>query len=133
MNGLGFGTHTVFPTQSPATQRNKQFSFSVNNGVFSGNHTTNRIGDVTGRPAMNRVEGIVLHRTVSSNAESAINTTINNGGRSGFHVVIDTNGDLTQMNNLDNRANHVGRPTGDIDNNNSIGIEVVGMPTVILH
>ncbi|QTY28394.1 N-acetylmuramoyl-L-alanine amidase [Flavobacterium sp. CS20] len=36
-------------------------------------------------------------------------------------------GTVTQLNNFENRANHVGKPTGDVNNYNSIGIEAVGM------
>jgi len=78
---------------------------------------------------MNTIQGVVLHRTVSSTAESAVRTTRSNGGRTGFHIVVDKDGTITQVNNFENRANHVGKPKGDsgLDNYNSIGIEVVGL------
>src|SRR5699024_2333762 len=103
--------------------------YKINNGVLSGPKVFNDITNQTYRPKMSGgVKAVVLHRTVSSNATSAINTTKNNKGLTGFHIVIDKDGTIFQLNNFENRANHVGKPTGEITNHNSIGIEVVGMP-----
>jgi N-acetyl-anhydromuramyl-L-alanine amidase AmpD len=93
-----------------------------------GNGVVNKITSKTARPKMKNINSIVLHRTVSSNAGSAINTTMNSYGKTGFHIVIDKDGTITQVNNFDNRANHVGSPKGKVTNFNSIGIEIVGMP-----
>ncbi|XWN37316.1 MAG: N-acetylmuramoyl-L-alanine amidase [Balneola sp.] len=102
--------------------------YKVKKGVLTGTKVKNDITSKTKRPKMSGgVQGIVLHRTVSSSASSAINASKNSKGRVGFHVVVDTDGTLTQLNNFEDRANHVGKPTGKINNNNSIGIEVVGM------
>ena len=128
INGSGFSVgHMVFNPQ--IQYHNPKKPITINNGVISGGKVINNITSATVRPAMESIDGIVLHRTVSSTAESAIRTTINNGGRTGFHIVIDTDGTITQVNNLENRANHVGKPTGKLNNNNSIGVEVVGQHT----
>nr|WP_262895825.1 N-acetylmuramoyl-L-alanine amidase [Aureivirga marina] len=58
---------------------------------------------------MKSISAIVLHRTVSSTASSAVNTTKNNKGMTGFHIIIDKDGTVTQVNNFENRANHVGK------------------------
>ena len=103
--------------------------FTVNSGELIGPGVTNGISPITHRPKMSNIQGIVLHRTVSSTAASAVQTTRSNNGRTGFHIVVDKNGSIIQVNNLENRANHVGRPKGNsgLDNYNSIGIEVVGL------
>ena len=77
---------------------------------------------------MKSVKGIVLHRTVSSTSRSAVLTTFKNKGLTGFHAVVDKDGSITQVNNFDNRANHVGAKKGKsgISSYNSIGVEVVG-------
>ena len=75
---------------------------------------------------MKSVNAIVLHRTVSSTAQSAINTAVAGKGVPGFHLVVDKDGSITQIVNLDNKSNHVGPPTGDVNSSNSIGVEVVG-------
>ncbi|MDR1876288.1 MAG: N-acetylmuramoyl-L-alanine amidase [Flavobacteriaceae bacterium] len=99
---------------------------AITNGVASGGNVTNDISSSVSRPAMQSVKGIVLHRTVSSSASSAIRTAKSNEGKTGFHIVIDTDGSTTQLVNFNNRANHVGKQKIDIGNYNSIGIEVVG-------
>jgi len=101
--------------------------YKVSNGLLIGNNVTNRISPETSRERMDSKSGLVLHRTVSSSAQSTINAIVNSKGAVGYHIIVDKDGSITQMNNLDNRANHVGRPTGDISNNNSIGVSVVGM------
>ena len=100
---------------------------SVDDGKLQGDNVTVDISKDTYREEMPSVNAVVLHRTVSSNAQSAINTSRANKGRTGFHVVIDKDGSITQINNLNNRANHVGKPSTEVTNYNSIGIEVVGM------
>lgn len=102
--------------------------YTITNGVMKGEDVTNSITNTTLRPKLEMINAIVLHRTVSSSASSAVTTTMNNEGKSGFHIVVDTDGSITQVNNFNNRANHVGQPKGDVSNYNSIGIEVVGMP-----
>jgi RHS repeat-associated protein len=103
--------------------------YNITSGELSGPKVTNDITQVTHRPKLKSIEGVVLHRTVSSNAQSAVRTTKNNKGKTGFHVVVDTDGSSIQVNNFENRANHVGKPKGTsgIDNFNSIGVEVVGL------
>jgi RHS repeat-associated protein len=103
--------------------------YKIDNGVLSGPNVTSKITKSTYRPPMESVKAIVLHRTVSNNAESAINHSINMKGRVGFHIIIDKDGAITQINNFNNRANHVGKQKGGsgVSNYNSIGIEVVGM------
>ncbi len=100
--------------------------YKIENGVLMGEGVTNDITAATHRPKMKVITAVVLHRTVSSSAASAIRTTKNNEGKTGFHVVVDKGGEITQVNNFENRANHVGKQKGDVGNNNSIGIEVVG-------
>jgi len=100
--------------------------YTIENGVLQGEGVVNDITAVTARPAMKTVTAVVLHRTVSTTAQSAINTTKGNKGTTGFHIVVDKNGTITQLNNFENRANHVGKPKGGVNNYNSIGIEVVG-------
>lgn len=100
----------------------------VMSGSSEGSTIVHRISAETLREKMNHVEAVVLHRTVSSTAESAIRTTKRHKGKTGFHIVVDKNGTVTQINNLKNRANHVGNQKGTVGNYNSIGIEVVGMP-----
>lgn len=98
----------------------------IENGEIRGADTTVDLIPAVERPARQATVGIVLHRTVSSSATSAINESRRNNGRTSFHIVIDKDGSTTQIANMDNVANHVGRPTGNITNQNSIGIEVVG-------
>jgi RHS repeat-associated protein len=98
----------------------------VSNGRIAGANTAVSIQPSVARPARDSTTAIVIHRTVSNNAQSAISSAVGSNGRASFHIVIDRDGTTTQIANLDNRANHVGRPTGDVSNSNSIGIEVVG-------
>ena len=102
---------------------------TITNGVGSGNNVTNDITASVSRPAMKKINGIVLHRTVTSTASSAINTAKKSKGVPGFHIVMHKNGTTTQLVNFNNRANHVGKKKGKsgVSNFNSIGIEVVGM------
>lgn len=100
--------------------------YKVENGVLKGDGVVNDITTVTARPKMKVINAVVLHRTVSSSASSAVKTTKNNKGKTGFHIVVDNDGTITQVNNFENRANHVGKQKGDVGNFNSIGIEVVG-------
>jgi RHS repeat-associated protein len=101
----------------------------ISNGVLSGTKVKNDISSITERPKMNSIQAIVLHRTAGSTATSAIAHTKALKGETGFHIVIDKNGGITQVNNTNNRANHVGKPKGSVSNYNSIGIEVVGLHT----
>src|SRR5699024_7607658 len=67
--------------------------YKIKNGVLSGPKVFNDITNKTYRPKMSGgVKAVVLHGTVSSNATSAINTTKNNKGLTGFHIVIDKDG-----------------------------------------
>src|SRR5690554_717977 len=118
----------IDPDGRMAVKVNGSPPYRINKGVLSGPNVVNDITKTTQRPKMSGgVTAIVLHRTVSSTASSAINTSKNNKGLTGFHIVVDKDGTVTQLNNFENRANHVGKPTGDVNNYNSIGIEVVGM------
>jgi len=101
----------------------------VSNGKLHGKGVSHNFHSDVQRPKMKETtQGIVLHRTGGSSAEGAVQTSINNKGRSGFHVVVGKDGEIVQMNNFENRANHVGKPKGEsgMSNENSIGIEVVG-------
>jgi len=100
--------------------------YKIKNGVLQGEGVVHDITKETQRPKMKVITAVVLHRTVSSTAESAIRTTKSSGGKTGFHIVIDNDGTITQVNNFANRTNHVGKQKGDVGNFNSIGIEVVG-------
>ncbi len=83
--------------------------YKINNGVLKGDAVVSSISKITERPKMKSISAIVLHRTVSSTASSAVNTTKNNKGMTGFHIIIDKDGTVTQVNNFENRANHVGK------------------------
>jgi RHS repeat-associated protein len=100
--------------------------YKISNGLLIGNNVTNRISPATSREPMNSISGMVLHRTVSGSAQSTINAIVNSNGRVGYHIIVDKDGSITQMNNFNNRANHVGEETGDISNYNSIGVSAVG-------
>ena len=102
--------------------------YKISNGVLSGHNVTNSISQETYRPPMKSINSIVLHRTVSSSASGSIRHAKKLKGSVGFHIIVGKNGDVTQINNMNNRANHVGKQKGDVGNYNSIGIEVVGMP-----
>jgi len=102
---------------------------TIQEGVIQGDQIVNNITNETQRPAMAVVTAVVLHRTAGSSASGAIAHTKNNKGQTGFHIIIDKDGTVTQVNNLNNRANHVGKPKGTVTNYNSIGIEVVGLHT----
>lgn len=81
-------------------------------------------GAMTGDPV-----GIVLHRTVSSSAESTISSFENSN--IGTHFVVDTDGTIHQTASLDQFTYHVGKPKDENQterSTNTIGIEVVGMP-----
>lgn len=95
-------------------------------GEIRGADTTVDLKPVVVRPERSSTTAIVVHRTVSNTAGSAINSAVSSGGKASFHIVIDKDGSTTQIANLNNVANHVGKPTGDVSNQNSIGIEVVG-------
>jgi RHS repeat-associated protein len=99
---------------------------AITDGVASGNKVTNDITATVSRAPMKKIEGIVLHRTAGGSTSSAINTSKGNKGRTGFHLIIGYVGSTTQLINMNNRANHVGKQKTDIGNSNSIGIEVVG-------
>ena len=103
-----------------------RWPYKVSNGLLIGRNVTHNIQSSVERHKMSNVNYIVLHRTVSSTANSAINEAVVNKGVPGFHLVIDKDGSVTQIANLEKRTNHVGPPTGDVTSNNSIGIEVVG-------
>jgi RHS repeat-associated protein len=98
----------------------------IENGEIRGKNTKVDLKPVVARPARSSTDAIVIHRTVSSTAGSAITSAVATGGKASFHIVIGKDGATTQIANLNNVANHVGRPTGDVSNQNSIGIEVVG-------
>lgn len=98
----------------------------VKDGKIEGADTTVDLKAVVERPRRASTDAIVVHRTVSSNADSAVTSAVSTGGKASFHIVIDTDGSTTQIANLNNVANHVGKPTGNVSNQNSIGIEVVG-------
>jgi len=99
---------------------------AIKNGVASGNNVVNDITPAVSRPAMKKINGVVLHRTVSNSASSAIRTAKSHAGKTGFHIVIDKDGSTTQLVNFNDRANHVGKQKKNIGNYNSVGIEVVG-------
>jgi len=94
--------------------------------LLIGNNVTNEIKGTVERSNLKNIQAIVLHRTVSSSSESPINNAVNSEGIVGFHLIIDKDGSITQIVSFNNKANHVGRPTGETSNNNSIGVEVVG-------
>lgn len=48
---------------------------------------------------MAEVTAIVLHRTAGASASSAINTMKNNKGATGFHLIVDKDGTVTQTSN----------------------------------
>ena len=98
----------------------------VDGGEIRGPDTIVDLKPVVVRPLRASTGAIVVHRTVSSTAASAINTSVAGRGVPSFHIVIDTDGTTTQISNLNNIANHVGVQTTDVSNLNSIGIEVVG-------
>lgn len=73
---------------------------------------------------------IVLHYTASSTARSAINTLVNPKSRVSAHLVIDTDGNTTQMVEFDKKAWHAGpsKMHGYKGlNKHSIGIEFVNI------
>lgn len=98
----------------------------IDNGEIRGENTVVDLKPVVVRPARSSTDAIVIHRTVSSTADSAIRSAVATGGKASFHIVIGKDGTTTQIANLNNIANHVGKPKGSVSNGNSIGIEVVG-------
>jgi hypothetical protein len=100
--------------------------YRIKNGIMQGAGVVNDISSSTERPKMEVVRAVVIHRTVSSSATSAIRETKSSQGKTGFHIVVDNDGTITQLNNFQNRANHVGKQKGTVGNFNSIGVEVVG-------
>jgi hypothetical protein len=100
--------------------------YRIKNGIMQGAGVVNDISSSTERPKMEVVRAVVIHRTVSSSARSAIRETKSSQGKTGFHIVVDNDGTITQLNNFQNRANHVGKQKGTVGNFNSIGVEVVG-------
>lgn len=105
----------------------------VNNLLEGPNVITTKTGSkVTSRGAMGEVKAIILHRTVGSTTSSAV------GHSKGTHFYIDgpggSDGEIFQPFDLTKSSSHILSGTNadriartDIDNNNSIGIEVVGM------
>ncbi len=75
---------------------------------------------------MGDIDKVVLHRTVTTSAESTFNSfeTPRNGTHYGTHFVVGLDGTIYQTASLNSKTNHVANG----HNSNSIGIEVVGMP-----
>ena len=99
----------------------------ANDGMISNQRITNNRILKLEKTQMRDVEGIILHRTVSSTASSTINSFKNRGV--GTHFLVAKNGTILQTASLDNRTSHllesqlnVGAPRND----QAIGIEVVG-------
>jgi len=74
--------------------------YKISSGLLIGNNVTNRISSETSREPMNSKSGMVLHRTVSSKAQSMINAIANSKGAVGYHIIVDKDGSITQMNNI---------------------------------
>jgi RHS repeat-associated protein len=101
----------------------------IKNGQAEGNNVRSQpLPEIERGKLKGGVSGIVLHRTAGGTSSGAIKTWKENKGSSGAHIVIDKDGKLIQVANFENRVNHVGKTKdpGYPNNNNSVGIEVVG-------
>jgi RHS repeat-associated protein len=74
-------------------------------------------------------KNIVLHQTGTPTLKNSENNYGNPSTKAGAHYLIDKDGTAYQTANIDQVAWHVGKPTTDVNNSNSIGIEMVGAPT----
>jgi hypothetical protein len=109
-------------------------NLSIGTNGFSANSriTVNEIPALN-RGRINTPTNIILHRTVSSNLSSPLNSARDRGV--GTHFYVGTDGTIVQAASTNNRTSHLREtgPGGVFDrtaagphNNNSIGIEVVG-------
>jgi len=74
-------------------------------------------------------KNIVLHQTGTPTLKHSENNYGNPSTKAGAHYLIDKDGTVYQTANKEYIAWHVGKPTTDVKNSNSIGIEMVGEPT----
>jgi len=106
-----------------ATQRSlKASSGFINSKTIE----KNRVEELERTSFREDIKGIVLHRTVSSSAESTLNSFKSN--KIGTHFLIGKDGTIYQTASLEKYTPHVGntKKNDDPNNRNAIGIEVVG-------
>lgn len=106
------------------------FNKTITDGQMqSSDITQNRISELE-RKNLNSVDGIVLHRTESSNTKGTLNAfkTGRDGVNYGTHFLVGKDGEILQTANLDKYTLHVGKTRLSTypKNQNSVGIEVVG-------
>ena len=89
-------------------------------------HLKNELAHKIEQGEINKVKGIVLHRTNGPSASSAMNWWYQSKSNVGTHFVIDKDGTIYQTASLLRYTYHHNnhRPGVTIKNNNSIGIEV---------
>lgn len=101
--------------------------------LFTPNITPDRIAGLeNGRPKMGTVEGLILHRTVSSNYPG--NWMKSSNKTKGAHFFVDKDGTTYQTASLNVSVGHIYNSSkqmypayfGVLTNSNTIGIEVVG-------
>ena len=113
-------------TWTDVTQYNKNV---VGGEMQSGDISQNRVSDLE-RGNLNNVNGVVLHRTESSNTKGTLNAfkTGREGVNYGTHFLVGKDGEILQTANLGKYTLHVGktRLSSYPKNQNSFGIEVVG-------
>lgn len=116
------------PGEASTTQKPGNRNLQVNQEGFIINDeriTQNRQTVIERAPFDNpiaSIDTVVLHRTVTDNTEATLNA-FNSGNHYGTHFVVGRDGEILQTASLNNRTVHAGN-----ENDNSIGIEVVGMP-----
>jgi RHS repeat-associated protein len=128
-------TSELGPYIKPSTKKeDKKVSYKkevVDGKMKSDDITQDRI-QVIEQGKLDEIKGVVLHRTAGSTTSSvlsAFKTGVEKNDKQqyyGTHFVVGKDGKILQTAHLDKKTWHVGKPTGDITNSNSIGIEVVG-------
>jgi hypothetical protein len=125
-------TSTRIDTVNAAKTTSENLSIGTNGFSANSRITANNISALN-QGTINTPSYVILHRTVSSNITSPLNSARNTGV--GTHFYVGTDGAIVQASSMNNRTSHL-RSTGKggvfdkrasaPHNNNSIGIEVVG-------
>jgi N-acetylmuramoyl-L-alanine amidase len=125
-------TPTQVDTVNAARTTSENLSIGTNGFSTNSRITANNIPALN-QGSINTPSYVILHRTVSSNITSPLNSARNTGV--GTHFYVGTDGAIVQASSMNNRTSHL-RSTGRggvfdraasaPHNNNSIGIEVVG-------
>jgi RHS repeat-associated protein len=107
-----------------------QYHKSISDGEMQSDDVVQNRITALERKSLKSVQGVVLHRTASSNTEGTLHSFQigRDGVNYGTHFLVGKDGTIYQTANLDKYTLHVGKTRNKSfpNNLNSIGIEVVG-------